>query len=177
MLQEYSETYGFEVAEIPPQELNEVNVSSTKIRKALAVGEVRLANRFLQTNYSLTGTIIKGRQLGSTIGFPTANIKPEHDYKLIPANGVYAVTVNVKGAHHSGMMNIGFNPTVEVQNSQLHIEVHLFNFNEEVYNEKITVTFLDRIRQEKKFHNLEALGKQLQNDKNKAMEICAAYTN
>ena len=177
LLQEYSETYGFEVAEIPPQELNEVNVSSTKIRKALAVGEVRLANRFLQTNYSLTGTIIKGRQLGSTIGFPTANIKPEHDYKLIPANGVYAVTVNVKGAHHSGMMNIGFNPTVEVQNSQLHIEVHLFNFNEEVYNEKITVTFLDRIRQEKKFHNVEALGKQLQNDKNKAMEICAAYTN
>lgn len=169
-LKEYAELYQFEVAEIPVQELNEVNVSSTKVRKALLDGDVALANSFLTSKYQLAGIVIKGKQLGNKIGFPTANITPINNYKLIPAIGVYAVEVVWANQTFKGMMNIGNNPTVENTN-ELRMEVHIFDFEQDIYGEAIIVTFVNRIRSEQKFDNLEALQQQLTYDKTAALEM------
>ncbi|MFT6845962.1 MAG: riboflavin kinase/FMN adenylyltransferase [Flavobacteriales bacterium] len=170
LLKEYALLYEFEVAEIPVQELNEVNVSSTKVRNALLAGDVSLANSFLSSNYQLGGVVKKGKQLGATIGFPTANIMPINDYKLIPAVGVYAVKVTWANETYNGMMNIGHNPTVE-NNSHLQLEVHILDFQQNIYGESITVTFFDRIRNEQKFDTLEALQQQLHHDKIQTLEM------
>jgi len=169
-LKEYAELYQFEVAEIPVQELNEVNVSSTKVRKALLDGDVALANSFLTSKYQLAGIVIKGKQLGNKIGFPTANITPINNYKLIPAIGVYAVEVVWANQTFKGMMNIGNNPTVENTN-ELRMEVHIFDFEQDIYGEAIVITFVNRIRSEQKFDNLEALQQQLTYDKTAALEM------
>lgn len=169
-LKEYGELYGFEVAEIPVQELNEVNVSSTKIRNALLAGDVALANSYLKSKYQIAGVVQKGKQLGNTIGFPTANITPISNYKLIPAIGVYAVEVTWANQSFKGMMNIGNNPTVENTN-ELRMEVHIFDFEQDIYGEPIVITFINRIRSEQKFDNLEALQQQLSYDKTLALEM------
>jgi riboflavin kinase/FMN adenylyltransferase len=173
-LKEYAELYQFEVAEIPVQELNEVNVSSTKVRKALLGGDVALANSFLTSRYQLAGIVIKGKQLGNKIGFPTANITLINNYKLIPGIGVYAVEVVWANQTFKGMMNIGHNPTVENTND-LRMEVHIFDFEQDIYGEAIVVTFVNRIRSEQKFDNLEALQQQLTYDKTAALEML--FTN
>lgn len=170
LLKEYAVLYGFEVAEIPVQELNEVNVSSTKVRKALLRGDVSLANSFLSSRYQLAGVVKKGKQLGATIGFPTANIMPINDYKLIPAVGVYAVKVTWANQTFLGMMNIGYNPTIQ-NSDDLQLEVHILDFQQDIYGESITITFVDRIRNEQKFDNLEALQQQLRYDKIQALEM------
>jgi len=127
--------YGFEVEQISAQEIDAVSISSTKIRNALTEGNIALANDYLGYNYIVTGTIIKGKQLGRTIGFPTANLQIEENYKLIPQNGVYVVKSTLNKKTVFGMMNIGYNPTVAGKN--LSIEIHYFDFDADLYDQKI----------------------------------------
>lgn len=163
----FGETYGFAVEQISAKEINEVSISSTKIRKALDEGDVELANEYLGYNYTLTGVVSKGKQLGRTIGYPTANISIEEDYKLIPANGVYIAKSHINGAPVFGMMNIGTRPTVNGTSQS--IEIHFFDFNQDLYNQKITVSLLKKMRAEQKFDSLEALKSQLGTDKEMAL--------
>ena len=130
-LREYGDFYGFEVTEIMPQEVDDVAVSSTKIRNALFKGDVKIANKFLGYNFSLTGKVKKGRGIGSTIDFPTANINIEEPYKLIPNSGVYLIKAMIKDVYFFGMMNIGNNPTVS-EDKRTNIEVHFFDFNNDL---------------------------------------------
>ncbi|SCY00709.1 riboflavin kinase / FMN adenylyltransferase [Flavobacterium anhuiense] len=155
--------YGFEVEQISAEEIQDVSVSSTKIRKALNEGNMTLANEYLGYSYFLNGTIVKGKQLGRTIGFPTANIHIEEDYKLIPKIGVYVVRAVVNNETVFGMMNIGFNPTVNGEKQT--IEVHLFNFDKDIYDQNIEVSLLHYIREEQKFSSVDALKAQLDLDK------------
>lgn len=163
---DFGKKYGFEVEQISAQEINEISVSSTKIRNALEEGDIVLANKYLGYEYFLTGTIIKGKQLGRTIGFPTANLKIEENYKLIPRNGVYIVSRIINNKTVFGMMNIGFNPTVNGENQT--IEIHFFDFEADLYHQKITVSLLHRIRSEQKFDSVVLLKEQLEKDQNYA---------
>ncbi len=160
---EFGKTFDFEVEQISAKEINEVSISSTKIRKALEEGNVELANSYLGYDYFLSGIITKGKQLGRTIGYPTANIKILEDYKLVPLNGVYIVRCAIGEKTVNGMMNIGVNPTVGGQARS--IEVHLFDFDEDIYGQKICVSLMKRIRSEQKFESVEALKNQLNSDK------------
>ncbi len=159
----FGEEFGFSVEEISAQQINEVAVSSTKIRNSLLEGNISLANDYLGYAYVLNGNVIKGNQLGRTIGFPTANIDISEDYKLIPKNGVYVVTANVNNQTVFGMMNIGVKPTIG--ENKLSIEVHLLNFEKDIYQQKIQIHVLERIRDEQKFESFEALKSQLEVDK------------
>jgi len=161
----HARDFNYEVIEIPAEEINEVNVSSTKIRTALQDGSVEIANAYLNKPFELTGTVIKGKQLGRTIGFPTANLELNDSTKLIPANGVYAVsvTINNKEKHYNGMMNIGFRPTVSQEQKQT-IEIHLFDFQDDLYDSHLKVSLYKRIRKEEKFVNLASLKSQLSKD-------------
>lgn len=167
-LKEFGKQYNFEVEEISAQEINEVSVSSTKIRQALDDGNVALANKYLGYDYSLTGIVTKGKQLGRTIGFPTANLKLEENFKLIPKNGVYIVKSTINSRIVLGMMNIGFNPTVEGDKQT--IEINFFDFDKDLYDQKITVSILERIRSEQKFESIALLSAQLQKDKKTALD-------
>nr|WP_314865433.1 bifunctional riboflavin kinase/FAD synthetase [uncultured Flavobacterium sp.] len=158
--------YGFEVEQISAQEINAISISSTKIRTALETGDIHLANEYLGYAYFLSGTVVKGKQLGRTIGFPTANIKLEEEYKLVPKNGVYVVRAEIEAKHVFGMMNIGFNPTVEGKNRT--IEAHFFDFDADIYNSHIKVSILQRIRSEKKFESVALLKMQLEKDQKEA---------
>jgi len=164
-----SDKYGFEIDEIPRQDIENIAISSTKIRNALESGEIKTANEFLGSNYRLTGKVIKGSQIGRDLGFPTANIVVEESYKLIPADGSYAVKIEYQGQWHNGMLNIGFRPTVNGHTRT--IETHIFDFNQNLYGQVLTIGFVEKIRGEKKFENLEALSKQLVQDREKAMKI------
>jgi len=162
-LKKMGEQYGFEVEEVPAQYVDDVAVSSTKIRKALCDGDINKANKMLGYNYSITGKVIAGNKIGRTIGFPTANIEIGDDYKLICLGGVYACEVEIDGKTYKGMGNIGTRPTVGING--LVTEVHIFDFDEDIYGKEITISFIDRIRDEKKFENLESLREQLTKDK------------
>lgn len=167
----FGKQYDFEVEQISVQEINDISVSSTKIRNALLEGDMTLANEYLGYDYFLTGTVIQGKQLGRTINFPTANLKIEENYKLIPKNGVYIVESFIHEKTVFGMMNIGFNPTVDGHNQS--IEIHYFDFNADLYNQEIRVSILQRIRSEQKFESVDLLKEQLEKDKNTAL----AYLN
>jgi riboflavin kinase/FMN adenylyltransferase len=162
-LKNICDVYDFEVIEIPAKEIDEVNVSSTKIRDALLNGEVSRAADFLGEAYSLNGNVVAGDQVGRTIGFPTANLEIEDPTKLIPANGVYAVTCIVDGAKVQGMMNIGFRPSVSDE-LKLKLEVHLLDFSRDIYGQNMKVSFISRIRDERKFSGVEELKEQLKSD-------------
>jgi riboflavin kinase/FMN adenylyltransferase len=162
----FGNSYGFEVEQISVKEINEVSISSTKIRKALDDGNIELANDYLGYNYSLTGIVSKGKQLGRTIGYPTANIQIEESYKLIPSNGVYIGKSIIDGVTVFGMMNIGTRPTVDGTTQT--IEIHFFDFNKDLYNQKITVSLLKRMRSEQKFESIDILKNQLGIDKTTA---------
>lgn len=162
----FGKQYNFEVEQISVQEIKDVSISSTKIRTALTEGNMALANEYLGYDYFLTGTILEGKQLGRTIGFPTANLKIEEDYKLIPRNGAYIVKSNINQKTVFGMMNIGFNPTLGEEN--LSIEIHYFDFEADLYNQKITVSLLQYLRPEKKFESVPLLKEQLEKDVNAA---------
>lgn len=168
-IQAHQSEYGFEVEEIPRQDIEAVGVSSSKIRAALNEGNVHTANRFLGRLYSLTGTVVKGRQLGRTIGFPTANLQVDDPSKLIPANGVYAVDVDYAGQTLGGMLNIGFRPTVAGTNQT--IETYIFDFDKDIYGEHITLKFREFLRPEQKFDGLPALVAQLKRDEESARSI------
>lgn len=163
----FGKKYNFEVEEITAKEIDEIAVSSTKIRNALLEGNLPLAKKYLDYNYFFSGKVVKGKQLGRTIGFPTANIEIVEDYKLIPKNGVYIVSSSYKTTVLYGIMNIGNRPTVDGKNRT--IEVHFFDFNASLYNENLTITILERMRDEEKFQSVEALKSQLKNDKIKAL--------
>lgn len=161
--------YGFEVEEIPRQDIEAVGVSSSKIRLALNAGNVHTANQFLGRSYSLTGTVVKGRQLGRTIGFPTANMQVDDPAKLVPANGVYAVDVEYAGQTLSGMLNIGFRPTVAGTNQT--IETYIFDFDKDIYGEHMTLRFREFLRSEQKFDGLSTLVAQLKRDEETARVV------
>lgn len=161
-LMEFGKKYHFDVEQISAEELDHVSISSTKIRKALTEGNVSLAKDYLGYPYMISGKVVKGKQLGRTIGFPTANIQIAEDYKLVPAIGVYVVGVTVREKEYYGMLSIGTNPTVG--GLEKTIEVHIFDFNEDLYNEKITVHFLTKIREEQKFASLDLLIEALKED-------------
>lgn len=158
----FGNQYNFEVAQINAEEINEITVSSTKIRTALLDGAIELANQYLGYDYFFSGTVMKGKQLGRTIGFPTANIKLSETNKLIPKNGVYIIYSTLNNKRIYGMMNIGHNPTVGENNKT--IEVHFFDINEDLYDKIITVAFLKFIRTEEKFDSIDALKIQLNKD-------------
>ncbi|WP_439882441.1 bifunctional riboflavin kinase/FAD synthetase [Pontibacter sp. MBLB2868] len=164
-----SQQYGFEVEEIPRQDIDDVGVSSTKIRKALEIGDVETAHNYLGRYYSLTSLVEEGDKIGRTIGFPTANLALPAPHKLIPANGVYAVWVKIGGERFPGMMNIGSRPTVE--GKELRLEVHILNFDRDIYGQQITVEFVQQLRREQKFNGLDALKAQLVTDRDQAVHI------
>jgi len=170
-LKKFAKLYNFKVKEISAQDIEDVTVSSTKIRNALNQGEVDLANSYLGYNFFITGTVIKGKGLGRTIDFPTANINITATYKLIPSDGVYVVKSKIENQTIFGMMNIGSNPTVDGKTRS--IEVHFFNFDKDIYNSELKIEFLKRLRSEEKFKNLEALKIQLKKD----MEHASNYIN
>jgi riboflavin kinase/FMN adenylyltransferase len=165
----FGEQYGFEVEQISAQEIKDVSVSSTKIRNALTEGDMNLANEYLGYEYFLTGTVVKGKQLGRTIGFPTANLKIEEEYKLIPKNGVYIVKSIINEKLVYGMMNIGFNPTVGGQAQS--IEIHFLNFNDDIYDLEIAVSLLHYVREEQKFESVTLLKEQLEKDKKTTLDF------
>lgn len=159
---EFGKKYHFDVEQISAEELNDVSVSSTKIRNALNVGNVALAKTYLGYPYMVSGKVVSGKQLGRTIGYPTANIQVAEDYKLIPAIGVYVVGVTVKGKDFYGMLSIGTNPTVG--GTEKTVEVYIFDFNDTIYDEEITVRFLTKIRDEEHFGSIDLLIEALKND-------------
>jgi len=161
-LKAFGEIYDFKVTEISAHEINEVAVSSTKIRSALSEGDLKTANTFLGYNFMLTGTVVKGKGLGKKLDYPTANIQIEEPYKLIPKNGVYVVKSAIEDKAVFGMMNIGTNPTVDGKIQS--IEVHFFDFSKDIYGVQIEIEILERLRDEQKFESLEALKSQLSKD-------------
>ncbi len=161
--------YGFEVEEISRQDIDDVGVSSTKIRKALEEGEIDIANEYLGRFYSLAGNVVKGQQLGRSLGFPTANIQLIDSYKLVPGDGVYAVEVMHKAHLYDGMLNIGYRPTVDGITKVM--EVNIFNFDEDIYHQDIRIFYVKKIRDERKFSGVEELKAQLTLDKKAAEQI------
>ncbi len=157
------EKYSFEVTQIGAEMQGDITISSTKIREALKSGEIRLANKMLGFEYSISSTVVVGDKIGRTIGFPTANLELSDEYKLIAAGGVYACRVFWKGKMFQGMGNIGYRPTIN-GNRDLRTEVHIFDFDEMIYGDKICVFFVDRIRSEVKFDGLPELQEQLKKD-------------
>jgi riboflavin kinase / FMN adenylyltransferase len=155
--------YGFEVEEIPRQEVDHVAVSSTKIRKALDEGDIETANHFLGQPYRITGRVVTGDRIGHTLGYPTANIEIDTKYKLIPADGIYAVTVHHEHRNYGGMLYIGYRPTL--QGTRRNIEANIFDFNQDIYGESITVHFHKMLRGDQTFDGLEAMKVQLAKDK------------
>lgn len=176
LLKEYGSKYQFEVVEIPRQEVEDIAVSSTKIRAALEHGDVRKACRLLGDPYELTGSVVRGQQIGKELGFPTANLEIPETKKLIPADGIYAVRILLKGFDYSGMLYIGTRPTLE-QFTYRTIEVHIFDFDENIYNTEITVRFVEKIREDRRFDTLEALTRQLQKDRESALKILEQPTD
>jgi riboflavin kinase/FMN adenylyltransferase len=163
-LQKLSETLPFKVIEIPAHEVDEINVSSTKIRQAIEIGDIQTANSYLNEPFEISGNVVKGNQIGRTIGFPTANIEIGDDLKIIPTIGVYAVEVILEDQRKlHGMMNIGIRPTV-TDSKEVKIEVFIFDFSEAIYDQRIKVYLLQRIRGEHRFQSVEVLRAQLQED-------------
>lgn len=168
-LTEYGKIFGFEVTKISQQEIDHITISSTKIRKAIELGNIEEANRYLGYAFMLTGEIVKGKNLGEKIGFPTANLFIEETYKLLPKTGSYIVKSELENETVYGMMNIGYNPTVKGKNQT--IEIHFFDFNKNLYGKKIQIDVLEFLRDEQKFDSVEDLKNQLEKDKQKSLKI------
>lgn len=170
-LKKCADLYGFNIVKLDVLLENEVNISSTRIRNALESGDIRQATRYLGYHYTLHGRVVEGQQLGRTIGFPTANIESSEVHKLIPGYGVYAVFAIVDGIRYKGMMNIGTRPTFNNNADKRSIEVNLFDFDGHIYGTAITLVFVDKIRDERKFPDKEALVRQLYLDRHESNRI------
>jgi len=170
-LTEYSHLYDFKVEEIPAQDIDAVSVSSTKIRNALAEGNLKTANSYLEYNFMLSGTVVNGKQLGGKIGYPTANINVKETYKLIPKTGVYVVLSKIQERNVYGMMNIGNRPTINGNHQT--IEVHFFDFNADLYGQNLQIELLYFLRDEEKFDSIESLIIQLKKDEQTARTYVA----
>lgn len=155
--------YNFEVLEIPEQDINDVAISSTRIRTAVLDGQIHIANECLGHPFFITGNVIRGDQIGRTLGYPTANLMVEEHYKLIPSDGIYAVSVKVDGKEYDGMAYIGHRPTVNGMTRN--IEVNIFDFNADIYNKQLRMEFLHFVREDIRFESLEQLTVQLGKDK------------
>ena len=163
--------FNFEVEKLNALFVDEENVSSTKIREALQSGEINKANHYFGYEFALHGTVVSGKQLGRKLGFPTANIETSDKHKIIPGYGVYAVKVIVNDQYYNGMLNIGTRPTFNKNADNRSIEVNIFDFSDDIYKQKITLVFFDKIRNEQKFSGVEMLVEQLKKDKKTALEI------
>lgn len=172
-IKQCSEELDFRVEQVQGFHTEEGAISSTSIRDALLKGKLDEANRWLGYSYSVSGNVVEGRKIGQTLGFPTANIKPDSQYKLIPGNGVYAVEVQLDDIVYAGMMSIGSNPTVNTDIGFRSIEVHILNFEKNIYGKKISVIFRKRLRDEKKFDNLKQLTEQMNQDKLDTLRLLA----
>jgi riboflavin kinase/FMN adenylyltransferase len=170
VLKKYAAEYKFEIEEISARDIDHIAVSSTRIRKALEEGDVELAGNFLGHRYFLEGHVIRGKQLGRNLGYPTANISITEEEKQVPNKGVYLVEVIVSGQHYFGMLNIGVNPTTDVDNL-IKIEVHIFDFEHDIYGENIRINFVKRLRDEKKFANLNELKQALDQDREDCLNL------
>lgn len=164
ILKEMGKNLGFNVIEVEPLMYKDEKISSSRIRKSLLSGEIKLANEMLGKKYELKGKVVKGNQRGKEIGFPTANIELDNPHKLIPIRGVYFVEVDINNRNFYGMMNIGYRPTFN-NSSELILEVHIFYFREDIYGESIIIRFIDKLRDEKKFNSVAELKQQLEIDK------------
>ena len=162
----FGKKYHFDVEQISAEELDEITISSTRIRKAIEEGKVELANSYLGYPYTFKGVVVKGKQLGRTIGFPTANIQIENALKLVPGIGVYIVQASLAGKVYNGMMNIGNRPTVSGEN--ITIEVNLFDCDFEFYDKELKILVLEFLRDEQKFSSIDELKRQLHQDKKQA---------
>jgi riboflavin kinase / FMN adenylyltransferase len=162
-LMDYSRRFRFSLEEISAKDIDQIAVSSSKIRKALEEGQLELANAYLGHPYFITALVVRGKQMGRQLGYPTANLFLENNEKIVPANGVYFVEVEVEGSRYHGMMNVGVNPTTD-NNKLVKLEVNIFKFDSDIYNKHLTVRFLKRLRNEEIFMNLEALKTQLKRD-------------
>lgn len=171
LLEAEAPIYGYLVKEIPEHILQDITISSTRIRKALISGDIDTANKFLGYEYFFSGTVTEGNKLGRTIGYPTANLSLTNPTKLIPANGVYAARVIIEGFDktYGGMMNIGTRPTVD--GSKLVVEVNIFDFDEIIYGNRVTVILVKKLRDEVKFSGLDALKEQLGKDREDALRM------
>jgi len=168
-LVEYGKIYNFDVKAIPRQDISNIAISSTKIRKAIERGQIIEANQNLGYPFMISGNIVKGKNLGEKIGFPTANLHVNEIYKLLPKTGAYIVKSEIKNKQIFGMMNIGFRPTVSGKNQT--IEIHFFDFNQNLYNKKIQVDVLKFLREEQKFESIEDLKNQLKKDKENSIKF------
>ncbi|MDX9853167.1 MAG: bifunctional riboflavin kinase/FAD synthetase [Tenuifilaceae bacterium] len=164
LLNQLAHKYGYTTEQVGATQLNGLDVSSTKIRNYLDDGNLDVANQMLGYNYSITGTIEGGQQIGRSIGFPTANINPIDPHKILPKLGVYAVWVTYNGIKYPAMLNIGIRPTIG-NNLKLTVEAHIIGFNQNIYNQEITIEFVKRIRDEVKFTGLADLKAQLERDR------------
>jgi riboflavin kinase/FMN adenylyltransferase len=170
-LKNCAERFNFKVEKLDALSVETENVSSTKIREALQSGDIKKANHYLGYRFTLHGKVIEGNQLGRKIGFPTANIEASDKNKIIPGYGVYAVKVVVNNSEYKGMLNIGTRPTFNNNADNRSIEVHIFDFNDDIYNRGITLVFVAKIREEQKFDGVEKLTEQLKKDKIEALKI------
>lgn len=169
-LRKFESKHHFKVVEISEQEVDDITVSSTKIRKALMAGHVVEAQKLLGHPFKISGLVVKGLQLGTTIGFPTANIDIQNEYKLVPPEGIYAVYVCCQKQEFQGMLYIGNRPTVDADLAQT-IEVNIFDFNQDIYGQELEITFVKHLRADQKFDSLEELKQQLQKDKIAALAV------
>ena len=168
-LKNYADDYDFTVEEIKAQEIEKITVSSTKIRNSINQGDIKTTEKYLGRSFNLTGKIVKGDGLGKKINYPTANIFIEETYKIIPKDGVYLVETIIEDKLFNGMMNIGHRPTIGTNVKS--IEVHLFNFNEDIYGQVISIKMISKIRDEKKFSSIQALKEQLVKDENYCLKL------
>ena len=168
-LKNYANDYDFTVEEIKAQEIEKITVSSTKIRNSINQGDIKTTEKYLGRYFNLTGKVVKGDGLGKKINYPTANIFIKETYKIIPKDGVYLVETIIKDKLFNGMMNIGHRPTIGTKNKS--IEVHLFNFNEDIYGHVISIKMISKIRDEKKFSSIQALKEQLVKDENYCLKL------
>ncbi len=170
LLNKLAPKYNFRVEEISAQEIDEIKVSSTKIRHAITNGDIRVATQYLNHNFTLEGKVVEGKRIGRTIGYPTANIEMEFDYKIVPAKGVYVIQSVIDGEQYNGMLNIGNRPTVAKEDN-VTIEAHFFDLNKDLYDKTISIVFIEKLRNEMKFNSLDELKNQLHNDKINSLRI------
>ncbi|MFP4621083.1 MAG: bifunctional riboflavin kinase/FAD synthetase [Bacteroidales bacterium] len=176
-MQACSAEYNFKVERLGAESDEGTEISSTVIRNALFEGNLTKANQYLGYPYLMMGRVVGGRRIGKKIGFPTANIEPENPYKLIPKDGVYAIKADLEGQTMEGMLNIGYRPTVDRQGKNQSIEAHLFDFDGDLYNRNITIHMIQRIREEKKFANVDELVEQLKVDKKTSLRMLSEETS
>ena len=170
LLEQYATQYNYELLEIPAQLIEDAAVSSTKIRHAINKGDMEYVNHMLGRNYSLTGIVVQGNQLGRTLGYPTANLQPSDAEQIIPGIGIYAIYAIHDGIQYNAMLSIGYNPTV-TDKKELRIEANIFDFDKDIYDQPLTIEFIKRLRGEEKFASLDALKDQLHKDKQDTLQV------